>query len=244
MRSVILCEGSTDFVLLQHFIRRTYQWEYKSNKQINIAGQSARECTLQKDDNTVSIIGCGGCNRLIPCLNYELMLNSVSALGEAYDKIVIITDRDEVLTEQEFSEQIEYQIKVYNGKYSGLITNNEWMEFSFINGYGDELKTKLLMLVIPFEETGAMETFLLNAIAEQDEYDKYIINQCNAFVDNVDNQRKYLNKRRYITKAKFDVYFSVRTSAEQFNERRNIIKNVAWEKYPLIQNSFDKLGEL
>lgn len=227
MRSVILCEGSTDFVLLQHFMRRTYQWEYKSNKQINIAGQSARECTLQKDDNTVSIIGCGGCNRLIPCLNYELMLNSVSALGEAYDKIVIITDRDEVLTEQEFSEQIEYQIKVYNGKYSGLITNNEWMEFSFINGYGDELKTKLLMLVIPFEETGAMETFLLNAIAEQDEYDKYIINQCNAFVDNVDNQRKYLNKRRYITKAKFDVYFSVRTSAEQFNERRNIIKNVA-----------------
>lgn len=244
MRSVILCEGSTDFVLLQHFMRRTYQWEYKSNKQINIAGQSARECTLQKDDNTVSIIGCGGCNRLIPCLNYELMLNSVSALGEAYDKIVIITDRDEVLTEQEFSEQIEYQIKVYNGKYSGLITNNEWMEFSFINGYGDELKTKLLMLVIPFEETGAMETFLLNAIAEQDEYDKYIINQYNAFVDNVDNQRKYLNKRRYITKAKFDVYFSVRTSAEQFNERRNIIKNVAWEKYPLIQNSFDKLGEL
>lgn len=244
MRSVILCEGSTDFVLLQHFMRRTYQWEYKSNKQINIAGQSARECTLQKDDNTVSIIGCGGCNRLIPCLNYELMLNSVSALGEAYDKIVIITDRDEVLTEQEFSEQIEYQIKVYNGKYSGLITNNEWMEFSFINGYGDELKTKLLMLVIPFEETGAMETFLLNAIAEQDEYDKYIINQCNALVDNVDNQRKYLNKRRYITKAKFDVYFSVRTSAEQFNERRNIIKNVAWEKYPLIQNSFDKLGEL
>lgn len=244
MRSVILCEGSTDFVLLQHFMRRTYQWEYKSNKQINIAGQSARECTLQKDDNTVSIIGCCGCNRLIPCLNYELMLNSVSALGEAYDKIVIITDRDEVLTEQEFSEQIEYQIKVYNGKYSGLITNNEWMEFSFINGYGDELKTKLLMLVIPFEETGAMETFLLNAIAEQDEYDKYIINQCNAFVDNVDNQRKYLNKRRYITKAKFDVYFSVRTSAEQFNERRNIIKNVAWEKYPLIQNSFDKLGEL
>lgn len=244
MRSVILCEWSTDFVLLQHFMRRTYQWEYKSNKQINIAGQSARECTLQKDDNTVSIIGCGGCNRLIPCLNYELMLNSVSALGEAYDKIVIITDRDEVLTEQEFSEQIEYQIKVYNGKYSGLITNNEWMEFSFINGYGDELKTKLLMLVIPFEETGAMETFLLNAIAEQDEYDKYIINQCNAFVDNVDNQRKYLNKRRYITKAKFDVYFSVRTSAEQFNERRNIIKNVAWEKYPLIQNSFDKLGEL
>ena len=121
----------------------------------------------------------------------------------------------------------------------------------FVNGYGDEQKAKVLLLVIPFEETGAMETFLLNAIAADDEYDKDIINQCNIFivfinifVDNVDGERKYLNKRRYITKAKFDVFFSVRTSAEQFNERRDIIKNVPWEKYTLIQDSFNKLGEL
>ena len=35
-----------------------------------------------------------------------------------------------------------------------------------------------------------------------------------------------MNKRRYITKAKFDVYFSVRTAAEQFVERQNILKNI------------------
>ena len=65
-----------------------------------------------------------------------------------------------------------------------------------------------------------------------------------TFVDNVDNQKKYLNKRRYITKAKFDVYFSIRTSAEQFVERQNILKSVPWEKYMQIQKSFDKLSDL
>lgn len=66
---------------------------------------------------------------------------------------------------------------------------------------------------------GAMETFLLNAISEHDLYDADIIKKGNSFVEEVDPERRYLTKRRYITKAKFDVYFSVRTAAEQFAER-------------------------
>lgn len=99
-------------------------------------------------------------------------------------------------------------------------------------------------MVIPFEDTGAMETFLLDAVGKSNPYDAKIISNCNQFVENVDNQKKYLNKRRYITKAKFDVYFSVRTAAEQFVERQNILKNIPWEDYVSIQKSFEKLAEL
>ena len=67
---------------------------------------------------------------------------------------------------------------------------------------------------------------------------------CNNFVDMVDEEKRYLTKRRYVTKAKFDVYFSIRTSAEQFVERQNILKSVPWEKYMQIQKSFDKLSDL
>ncbi len=98
--------------------------------------------------------------------------------------------------------------------------------------------------MIPFEDTGAMETFLLDAVGKADSYDAQIISDCNQFVNNVDRQKKYLNKRRYITKAKFDVYFSVRTAAEQFMERQNILKNIPWEDYTSIQKGFEKLGEL
>ena len=56
------------------------------------------------------------------------------------------------------------------------------------------------------------------------------------FVDSIDPEQRYLKKRRYATKAKFDVYFSVRTPIDQFIERRNILKDVRWENYILIQH--------
>ena len=111
-------------------------------------------------------------------------------------------------------------------------------------GQCKECVFSLLILVIPFEETGAMETFLLNAISQNNSYDAGIIGNCNTFVSNIDKEKRYLTKRRYITKAKFDVYFSVRTAAEQFMERQNILKNIEWEKYIKIQKDFEKLGDL
>lgn len=103
---------------------------------------------------------------------------------------------------------------------------------------------KILVLVIPFEETGALETFLLKAIGKQSEYDKNIILKGNDFVDSVDPDKRYLTSRRYITKAKFDVYFSIRTPSAFFVERQNILKGIEWEKYMEIQECFEKLGEL
>ena len=89
-----------------------------------------------------------------------------------------------------------------------------------------------------------METFLLEAISDKDDYDAKIIKSANNFVENIDEERHYLNSRRNIVKAKFDVYFSIRTSAEQFNERQNILKNIPWEDYPKIQEDFYLLSEI
>ncbi len=106
---------------------------------------------------------------------------------------------------------------------------------------GIEIQMRLLVMVIPFEENGAMETFLLDAVADQDAYDKKIVEECRDFIDNTDTERRYLSKRRLITKAKFDAFFCVRTAAEQFNERSSIIKNIPWEDYTAIQKDFKLL---
>lgn len=244
MRSVILCEGSTDFVLLQYFMRKVYGWEYKKNDSVLIKGYKARKCVLKKDDAELNIIGCGGCGRIPQGLQFILDSNSLSAEDEAYDRIVIITDRDEVDTESEFETIIATELGKQQIQWKDDISNDKWIDLHYENGQGDDCIEKLLLLVIPFEDTGAMETFLLDAVGKADSYDAQIISDCNQFVDNVDRQKKYLNKRRYITKAKFDVYFSVRTAAEQFMERQNILKNIPWEDYTSIQKGFEKLGEL
>ena len=244
MRSVILCEGSTDFVLLQYYMRKVHGWEYKKNDNVLIKGYKARKCVLKKDRSELNIIGCGGCSRIPEGLQFILDSNSLSAEDEAYDRIVIITDRDEVETESEFETIIATELGKQQIEWKDDISNDKWIDFHYENGQGDHCNAKILLLVIPFEDTGAMETFLLDAVGKADSYDAQIISECNQFVDNVDNQKKYLNKRRYITKAKFDVYFSVRTAAEQFVERQNILKNIPWEDYAEIQNSFKKLDDL
>ena len=89
-----------------------------------------------------------------------------------------------------------------------------------------------------------METFLLDAISNEDEYDADLIKRGKDFVNDADPEKRYLHRRRDVVKAYFDVYFSIRTSATQFNERQNILKNVNWEDYSKIQKDFKLLGEL
>lgn len=176
--------------------------------------------------------------------DFILERNNLSQDTEDYKRIVVITDRDDAETEKKF----------INGKKETLVNrglnpiseicNNEWIQCNYKNVYGKDKQINLLVLIIPFETTGAMETFLLKCISEQNEYDAGIIQKSENFVDSVDEEQRYLKKRRYITKAKFDVYFSVRTAADQFVERQNILKNVKWENYIKIQKDFEKLSEL
>lgn len=220
MKSIILCEGSTDYVLLQYFMRNVYEWKDIGKTNEKSANQYIKRIrTLVKEECELSIGACGGSNRILPGFNYVLEINSISVKTESYNKIVILTDRDEITTEVEFCNEIERILNINNVQVNETICNDKWIKGNYKNGQGKTCEVEILLLVVPFEETGAMETFLLNAISENDDYDAEIINECNLFVDNIDREKRYLSKRRYITKAKFDVYFSVRTAAEQFVER-------------------------
>ena len=140
--------------------------------------------------------------------------------------------------------EIEKVLVERNFKLETNIQNNVWTSVEYSNGRNRKVNAQILLLVIPFEDTGAMETFLLKAIAQRDSYDAAIINKCTNFVDTVDVEKRYLSKRRYITKSKFDVYFSIRTAVDQFQQRQDILKNIEWEKYELIQNGFKLLKDL
>lgn len=162
--------------------------------------------------------------------------------GENYfESVVMITDRDDAGTESSFIQKVETVLSEKQVVLKDKIENNQWSMFDMTTRAGDKVHIKLLVLVIPFDEEGAMETFLLRAIGKQDAYDDSIIKDCENFIQNTDVAHKYLSKRRLIVKAKFDAYFCVRTAAEQFNERRNIIKNIPWEDYADTQRVFGLL---
>ncbi len=247
MNSIILCEGSTDYFLLQYYMREAYQWtDHRAIQEgiLKMSGQKSRN--LQKNTDILTIMAAGGCSQIGNGLRMVLQSCYLSPpdRSDVYHKIVIVTDRDEVGTEQAFIETVRQILGEYQIIYASSISNNSWLQCSMYNQMGLAIEFFILLLVIPFEESGAMETFLLNAIAMKDSYDKTIIDNCNCFIENIDPEKKYLKSRRHVTKAKFDTYFSIRTPVEQYAERQNILKNVRWEQYNNIQEAFQKLREL
>ncbi len=244
MNSVIICEGPTDFVLLQYYMRKVHAWEDADTITLKYEKNRARD--FSRGSDRLTIMSSGGCSNLIKAFENVLIKNQENPQNpsEAINKVAIITDHDEISSESDFINDINNKLTEYDAVSSQAITNNKWVTISMNTSTGIQLNFDLLVMIIPFSETGAMETFLLNAISDSDMYDKEIITKGKAFVQSADPQNKYLTKRCYKTKAEFDAYFCIRTASEQFTERQNILKNIPWENYPTIQNDFRLLGDL
>lgn len=247
MNNIILCEGSTDYFLLQYYMRAAYQWiDDKAIQKGILKMPNQKSRNLRKNSDVLTIMAVGGCSQIGNGLRNVLNKNFLSPpnLENVFSKIIIVTDRDEVGTEQAFIQTLQQILFEYNVSCTSCMSNNTWLKCSMYNQIGLPINFSILLLIIPFEENGAMETFLLNAVGDKDPYDKLIINECGQLVERIDPEKRYLTSRRYITKAKFDTYFSIRTPVEQYVERQNILKNIKWEQYNHIQKAFNKLSEL
>ena len=244
MKSVLLCEGSTDFALLQYFMRTVHNWNDSNLKMLQDRKKIEINRTLTKDQRTLTIGGCGGCNKIPTAFEFILDINRKANNSEAFNKIVIVTDRDECNTERDFINCLINSLSKYKFHLTSELKNNSWIEVEYVNGQNRKKTCQILLLIVPFEQNGAMETFLLESITQNYPYDGTIISTGNNFVDSIDPEKRYLSKRRYITKAKFDVYFSIRTAVDQFQQRQDILKNIKWEEYQNIQDCFKLLKDI
>ena len=241
MKSIIICEGDTDLVLLQYFMIKVNGWkDFKDSRFKPIKGVNSRD--FIKDSHILTIISAGGCSNIKEVFSAVVRNNQNAVLeNERYSKIAIVTDNDETDTEAKIVSDLN-SVSMNNIS----ICNRKWIELSYTDETTSKISfsTDVLLLVIPFDENGALETFLLTSIAKQNTYDAEIIKKGNAFVEIADPDSKYLKHRGLKTKAKFDVYFSIRTPPKQFRMRQDILKNIPWEEYENVREVFKELGKL
>ena len=247
-KSVLICEGQTDAVLLQYYLRKALSWNDVNDKQRQnqvIKSNAGRSRLLEKNGNELTITVSGGCSRIPEMMRLVLtrIRESSASLQEAYDRIVIVSDRDDNLSEPNLIGLIKSCLKEEAGVEIDL-KGQEWCSCSMKTRLGFFVPIGILILVIPYDEEGAMETFLLNSIAAASCYDKKIIAECIQLVENVDPEKRYLSRRRDIVKAKYDVYFSIRTPVDQFVERQKMLYDIPWELYDKVNEGFRHLSEL
>lgn len=104
MKSIIVCEGGTDLTLIQYFMEKANDWIYKDDKKEIEYFKMVKNFT--KNDNQLSIASCGGCSKISDRFNDIIQKNRYSALeNEKFDNIIIISDRDEINTVNEFEKK-------------------------------------------------------------------------------------------------------------------------------------------
>jgi len=247
-QSIILCEGNTDFSLLQIYMREVHNWNEDKSYQdhvVKIPNQKSR--IFKRDDDYLTIMATGGCTRIDEGLDIVLdrIIQAPPPFDSAFGKIAIVTDNDEIDTAEKFIEQRKKKLTEKNVLINGVLKNKEWTKCQVTTSVGITFDFRIIVFVIPHDHEGAMETFLLDAISANDPYDKVLIDKCRKFVGDSDPEVRYLKHRSYKTKAEFSSYFCIRTPADAYQERGNLMKSgVKWGDYPLIREEFKKLGDL
>ena len=109
------------------------------------------------------------------------------------------------------------------------------------NGFGQDKEIEMLLVVIPIEHQGALETMLLEAIAE-DPYDAHIVDLVDEFVKRMRVEAsKYISSNRKELKAKLGVTWAVQYPEKIFKLINEQIKSVEWEKSEALKNCFSEL---
>lgn len=245
MNSLILCEGKTDCVLLQYYLEKVHSW-IRMGKSSFHAVNGSWSNWFEKQGNRLIISETKGCNRISEGLVTAVNRNENVPPGsndEFFDKIIIFTDNDETDSIADMIGDIQNKLHTTSASVSSPIQKDTWNKVSIQSIEGVK-EFELYLMFIPFNENGALETYLLNCIGANDAYDKVIIDKGNSFVETIDPDDRYLCQRRLKTKAKFDVYFSVRTAVDQYAERQSILKSVAWENYNVIREDFKMFADL
>lgn len=89
--------------------------------------------------------------------------------SEIYHNVVIMTDRDDDQSEGNIINDLMFIMNQYKVININEIKSNEWCTLELSNNLGEIIKIKLLLLVVPLDTHGAIETVLLDSLSKNDE---------------------------------------------------------------------------
>ena len=240
MNNVIICEGMTDAILVNYYLGRTQGWQFTGkNLPFNFPMKNKATETgnwYAKEKDFCGIWGIGGKSNLDYALSEIIRIAEISA--DRVQRVVVMMDRDDEKSEEETIKTVEKHFKS-----STPLENNKWASLALTDSFGKTCSIELLPLVIPFDRYGALETFLLDSLAVQDEHDKYVIDAARNFVKSLISA-KYLPTERLKLKAELGVTFAVFSPQKVFTPLHALLEQIPWEDYNHIQTAFKSLDRL
>ncbi len=240
VKSIILCEGETDQALVGCYLEKVAGWMFTRDIKDNPFPKEPISWYMDKDSQNFGIWQVGG-------NDFSKALKSLferEKLEHSIDSIVIITDHDDEDAEQGRVTAIQSVIAtVLDDQIIDItVATNAWSIISFRNSFG-ATKIQFLYLLVPVEEYGALETFMMNALSEQSKEKEHVIEESKAFINEFQSD-VYLKQRRDRIKAELGVSLSIFSPDRIFTTMKELIDSVHWEKFEETHRQFDELNRL
>jgi len=243
MRSVLLCEGPDDLWFSAYYLHKVAQWnECKNIKKywpyyrINPLNAKQHVKYFCKDSDSVAIWCVAGKDSFDHAISEILNKLLVDYPDKAMDSIVILRDRDEdseASILEHFSEQFGGNIHLTNkcaSTYSKEID-------------GINVSVNVTPVIIPFEDCGAIESILMEAVHEANTEGRIIVEQACKYIDYLTSHPNigniYLRHAREAVKAKYSATIAATNPSHSTALFMDLVLACPWETSPYVKTHFD-----
>lgn len=240
MNKVILCEGVTDAILLSYYLEKTAGWKYcKGPKHLSIRETENNESVnwYCKAEDYLLICAVGGKDNFRRFFEEKIKAPIITA--NAFEKLAVVTDRDD----REIS-SIEMKMQSTFHEILTTVQNNHWCENTYQDSFGMDKRLEMLLVVVPREHQGALETVMLESISE-DSYDRNIVEKAGIFAAQMRNEaEKYISSDRLQLKAHLGITWAVQYPEKVFRLIDEQIRSVSWENSEVLDKCFAVLRKI
>jgi len=261
MKSIILCEGKTDFILYSYYLSKVCGWESLDKKEnrsqkdkihYRLSNMKIDNSDTQgfawyfRGEDLLCIYAVGSKDSFADGLEQIADIN-IKTSEEKFGKVAVISDRDDSHAENEIIKSVKASLSKSSIRFRHIL-HNTWNESEEYEETGDVYHLALLPLIIPFNESGTIEIFMLNCRKEISEGENALIESIYRFIDEIAEndyvKRNYLSERGLIPKSKFSTYFSIISPNRTFDAGNKILESIPWEKYTEFQKTLRLLSEI
>lgn len=251
MKSVIFCEGIDDQYILGYYLynctkssKNPWMKTDKNFRFSNVMNLTKLQATIYDNGiNQIAIVHTKGKD------NFKEVFHDFSAVLSAHSseilKIAIMMDRDnddidngleqikEILTSGKVTFKPDFTLQNHHENVLEFIDENE-----------ENCKLTIIPIIIPFNEQGAIETLLMNGIAQQSKENHYVVENAKKYIEDIranKNVCSYLKKRRLILKAKYSATISVTNPDRSTAVYNEILTAFPWHESPEINKHLGML---
>lgn len=241
MIRIILCEGESDAVLLGLYLEKICGWVYEKNPKLRIKiprtnpASNEKAETYTKETEELIICAVGGKDNFGQFYNkYIQKIIFLSQNQETNFRIAVMIDAD-----NRTCKEIETDILKQLSSNISNIENNKWTLNMVENSFKTMSKIDFLLTIIPEDGQGALETILMNSLAEMSN-GYAIVENSKEFIESLP-ENEYLTADRLKLKAKLGVSLSVFYPDKVFSQFDEQLRIVDWSQSHTLAKCFSEL---